>query len=449
MGSLVERYGLARVPRYTSYPTAPHFHDGVDGDTASGWLEALGPDHSLSLYLHVPFCSEMCWYCGCHTKVTRRYTPVAAYVGDLAAEIDLVAELASGAGPVRHVHWGGGSPNRLERADFSRLMERLSERFRFTDDAEVAVEVDPRTFTGEDARAYRDAGVTRVSLGVQTFDPIVQKAINRIQPFEQVAGVFEALRAAGIDRINADLMYGLPQQDMASLDDTVRRIGALKPDRLAVFGYAHVPWMKTHMRLIDEAALPGVHERFEQATRIRDDLVAEGYVAIGLDHFARAHDPMAVAAAEGTLRRNFQGYTTDPADALIGLGASAIGSLPQGYLQNAPDIAGYGRAVSDGRLATVHGTALTDDDRARRNVIEALMCRGRADPGAIAAQHGLAADSLAPDPDRLAELIRDGLAWADGDEVGVTDDGWPFVRMLAALFDTYLQGDQQRHSKAV
>ena len=445
---LLERHDL-RVPRYTSYPTAPHFHAGVTAQTYGDWLRNLPGAAPLSLYLHIPYCHEMCWYCGCHTKATRRYTPVRDYVGVLQAEIARVADTIGSRQAVRHVHWGGGTPTILSDNDLAAVMTGLRDRFDVADDAEIAIEADPRSLSYEKAVALADAGVTRASLGVQDCNAHVQAAINRVQPFEQTAGAVAALRAAGIDRINIDLMYGLPHQTVDDVRRTVEAILPLAPDRLAVFGYAHVPWMKSHQKMIDEAALPNVDERLQQAEAMAQALTAHGHQRIGLDHFARADDPLSIALRTGRLRRNFQGYTTDRADTLLGFGASAIGSLPQGYVQNSSDFDGYARAISDGRLATVRGIELSDDDRLRRAVIERLMCDMTVDLAAASAGFAPGMADFTSDLAALQEFADDGLVRLDGATVTVTEPGRPWLRVICAVFDRYLQHNEARHSAAV
>ncbi|MDJ0948102.1 MAG: oxygen-independent coproporphyrinogen III oxidase [Alphaproteobacteria bacterium] len=437
------------VPRYTSYPTAPHFHAGVTAADYRRWLAEIPADTALSLYLHLPFCARLCWFCGCHTKIVRRYDPLAAYLDGLMREIDLVADCLGGNRPVSHVHWGGGTPNSLSPADTVRLAGHLRGRFRFTEDMEFAVELDPRTLSEDAAGALARAGVTRASLGVQDLDPGVQRAINRVQPFEVTAQAVAWLRAAGIQAINIDLMYGLPGQTVAGVAATADQVATLAPDRLALFGYAHVPWMKKHQRLIDEAALPDPAERARQAAMACARLEAAGYRAIGLDHFARADDPLARAEADGRLNRNFQGYTTDAAPVLLGFGASAIGRLPQGYVQNATPIHAWKDAIAEGCLAVVRGIAMSEDDRFRAAIIERLMCDHAVDLAAICADHGRPLSDLAAERDALAPLAADGVVALDGSVVRVPDGARPLVRTAAAVFDRYLQAGAARHSQAV
>lgn len=435
------------VPRYTSYPTAPHFSAEVDDGVYRTWLAQLSPDTRLSLYLHVPFCAAMCSYCGCHTKVSQRQEPVDAYRRRLAAEIDMIAGLTT-ARRVHHLHWGGGTPSMLGEKGLAALAGQIARRFDLAAGAEHAIELDPRHVTASLATTLRAIGVTRASLGVQDLNLHVQQAIGRIQPADVVARSVDRLRDAGIGAISLDLMYGLPGQSLDDMLRTIATVRGLAPDRIALFGYAHVPWMKRHQRLIEEAALPDSELRFRQASTARAALIEAGYEAIGLDHFARPDDPMAVAARDRTLRRNFQGYTTDEAEALIGFGASAIGRLPQGFVQNAPDIGGYQRAIDDGRAATARGLTLSPDDRVRGDLIERLMCDFAADAGTIARRHGLGAGMFDADLARLADLEREGLVTLDGRRIAVTEAGRPLVRLVAAVFDARLS-QAGRHSAAV
>lgn len=442
--SVLEKYAR-RVPRYTSYPTAPHFHSGVGADTYLQWLGRVTGDTPLSLYFHVPFCKRMCWYCGCYTKVVRRYRPVAEYADLLAGEVALVAAAIPARPPVTHIHWGGGTPTILSAGDGERIMAAVADRFALAPDAEIAVEMDPRTMTAEVAAALARQGVNRASLGVQDFTPAVQKAINRIQPFETVERVVGWLRDAGIAEINFDLMYGLPEQTVGDVVATIDLAMRLAPARIALFGYAHVPWMKAHQKMIAEDALPDSRERFRQAAAAAARLVEHGYRRIGLDHFARAGDAMARALDEGRLRRNFQGYTTDPAETLIGLGASSIGALPDGYVQNSAPLRAWGEAVKSGRPATVRGVALSDDDRVRRAIIEQLMCTLRVDLDDVAGANG----DWAEERERLAPMIEDGIAELDGGVLSITEAGRPLMRAVCAVFDRYLADGKARHSQAV
>ncbi|MEQ8966044.1 MAG: oxygen-independent coproporphyrinogen III oxidase [Azospirillaceae bacterium] len=442
------KYEARRLPRYTSYPTAPHFGTAVGPRTYATWLSELPEDASLSVYLHVPYCREICWYCGCHTKATRQYAPVAKAVRGLTAEIDAIAERVPGRGRVTHVHWGGGTPNIVSPADFRAVSDRLSARLGLAEEAEIAVEIDPRVFTREHAEAYARVGVGRASLGVQSFDPTVQKAINRIQTVETTARAVGLLRRAGIRRLNMDLLYGLPHQTVDSATDTARRAVDFLPDRVAVFGYAHLPSFKRHQSRINEADLADGLGRYHQAEAIAEVLEQAGYVRIGLDHFARRDDALAIAAAAGTLRRNFQGYTVDPADALLGLGPSAIGALPQGYVQNVLPIHQWLEYLDSGSPATARGLAIGPEDRLRRAVIERLMCDLRVDLDAVAASHG-AEPTFDGALAALEPLEADGLVRRRGGLIEVPEDARPLVRAVAACFDERLASSAARHARAV
>ncbi len=436
------------VPRYTSYPTAPHFSADVGTQTYEAWLAALPVTTRLSLYLHVPYCRELCSYCGCHTRATRKAQPLDAYAEILAREIDLVAAKTP-ARTVTHAHWGGGTPSMLGGQRLLGLTDALRSHFAFAPDAEFSIELDPRYVDGELVDALAAGGITRVSLGVQDFNPHVQEAIGRVQPFETVARAVELLRRRGFAAINLDLMYGLPHQREEDVIRTAELAASLKPSRLALFGYAHAPWFAKRQSLIDATALPGAAERLKQASVARKTLVDLGFVAIGLDHFALPGDRLAIFAGQGRLRRNFQGYTTDQAEALLPFGASSIGRLPQGYIQNAADVGSWRRAIEAGRFATVKGAAFSRDDLARAAVIERLMCDFSVDYGAIAGEYlgdDAAFDAAQPD---LSQLIREGVATQEGRRVTITEAGRPFMRLVASAFDAYLPARAARHSVAV
>jgi len=437
------------VPRYTSYPTAPHFSSVVGAHTYASWLSSLPPEAMLSLYIHVPYCSALCFYCGCHTKAVQRRKPLEVYADRLLDEIALVgASIAPRR--VVHLHWGGGTPSILGVERLFEITAKLKDIFDFTIVHEHAIELDPRYMNRPLASALAAMGVSRASLGVQDFTPHVQEAIGRIQPFDMVAQTVAMLREVGIHQVNFDLMYGLPKQTRRDVQRTAELAASLQPQRLAWFGYAHVPWFKIHQRLIDEATLPSQLERLEQAKTARETLQTFGYESIGLDHFALPDDDLATAQRCGLLRRNFQGYTTSIADALLGFGASAIGRLPQGFVQNTPDIISYSQAVAAGRFATIKGFALSSDDRLRGCIIERLMCDLRIDLDAIAssATDG-AKGSFEDELSALAPFEAEGLVRLDCRRIQVTEKGRPFMRLMAAVFDDYLQQGRARHSVAI
>jgi oxygen-independent coproporphyrinogen-3 oxidase len=406
------------------------------------WLQTLPRDATLSLYIHVPFCQELCHYCGCNTRAVRKREPVDAYAEELQKEIALLSLLAGR--KLTHLHWGGGTPSILGPRWLETISAKLATLFDLSALNEHAIELDPRRVDRPLIDALKRIGVTRASLGVQDVSDDVQRLIGRVQPFALVERAAEGLRDAGIRDLNVDLMYGLPGQTVAHVRDSAKRAAALKPQRLALFGYAHVPWFKTHQRLIDETKLPGLTDRLEQAEAAAETLSAAGYEIIGLDHFALPDDSLAVAARAKRLRRNFQGYTADEADALIGLGASAIGRLTQGFTQNAPDLAGYSRALAAGEFPIVKGLALTDDDRLRAAMIERLMCDLELDLTMFGGR-----DRFTAEIELLAPLVDAGLAHLEGERIVMTAEGRPYVRIAAAAFDAYLGAGQKRHSLAV
>ena len=445
--SLATRYG-GSVPRYTSYPTAPHFSPEIDSAQYAAWLSEIGPGEDLSLYLHIPFCREMCWYCGCFTKITNRYTPVSRYVDHLIAEIDLVASSLGGRSNARFMHWGGGSPTILMAEDWQRIFEHLQRNFDIPADADIAVEMDPRTTTQDYVDVLARLGVNRVSIGVQEFDEAIQRAINRVQPFEVTAKVVEMIHQAGIRNLNLDLMYGLPKQTVGHVAAMTLKALSFRPTRIALFGYAHVPWMKSHQKMIPDADLPGIEERWQQATRAAELLVDAGYVRIGFDHFALPDDPIAKQDIS-SVARNFQGYTTDTAQNLIGFGASAISSLKQGYAQNVASMPSYASAVESGQLPIARGVTLSNDDKLRRDVIEKVMCDMAVDVAGACRRHGMAEHALDDSLSALQPMIDDGLVRLDGRALKVNEAGRVWVRNVAAAFDAYLGLDKARHSQAV
>ncbi len=448
---ILEKYDRM-VPRYTSYPTAPQFHNGVSGGVYRDWLSALPADMALSLYAHVPFCDTMCWFCGCNTKIVNRYAPIEAYFETLLAEIDLIADILGERRRANHVHWGGGSPTILKPEHVIALSARLHERFEITEESEFAVEIDPRELDDNALKALARAGLTRASVGVQDINPDVQQAVNRIQPVEVTTHVIKTLRDLGITGINVDLMYGLPYQTVAGVERTVDAVLGMQPDRLALFGYAHVPWMKTHQKQIADDVLPGRDERHDMMMAAAQRLMNNGYRWIGLDHFAREDDSLTRALDAGKLHRNFQGYTADPCPALIGFGASSIGSLPQGYIQNATPVRTWRAAIEAGTPPTAKGMSITNEDRLRRAVIERLMCDLYVDVQDVCERFEAEPQSLMGAIDALAPLQADGLCAIDDWKITIPEDARILMRAVAATFDAYLapQSDSaQRHSRAV
>lgn len=436
--SILKKYYDARLPWYTIYPTVPEFSVAVGTRDCEEWLRRLPTNDAVSLYIHVPFCRSICWYCGFPRSSTGRDAPILNYLAVLLEEIRLVTAKAPDALPVSDVHFGGGTPTLIAPADFLALMELLRGRFGFRQPAAVAVEIDPRTFTVEMAETLGAAGVNRASLGVQSFDPVVQKAINRIQSEAETGSAIENLRRNGIDRINFDLIYGLPHQTVQSCVQTAEMAVAMRPDRLAVFGCAHVPSFKKNQRLIEEAALPDTLARAEQAAAVAGTLVAAGYRQIGLDHFALPDDELALAQKTGRLRRNSLGYSADTCQTVIGLGASAIGRVGHGYILNEVATGSYTRHIRAGRLATSKGYPLCNEDRVRAAIIERLMCDLEADVPAICAAFGFDPVPLLDSAERLPMLAEDGVVDIEGGFIRVRQEYRFLLRAVAAAFDAYL-----------
>ena len=428
-------------PRYTSYPTADRFDEAVGPERLLDALRARAARTAapLALYVHIPFCESVCYYCACNKVVTRHHERAADYLADLGRELDLqVAALGTGR-PLHALHLGGGTPTFLSDAELSALMGRILAAFALTPDAERSIEVDPRTVDADRLAHLRTIGFNRISFGVQDFDPAVQEAVHRVQPFEQVAALVRDARALGFQSINVDLIYGLPRQTAASFRHTVAQVASLRPDRIALYAYAHLPSRFKPQRRIVSADLPPPGDRVQMIAGALAAFVGHGYVAIGMDHFALPGDALAVARREGRLRRNFQGYTTLPDGDLLALGVSAIGRMGDAHTQNAKTLDAYHAALREGRLPVERGYALGADDLLRREIVMALMCQGRVDLRAVGARHRVDgparfADELA----RLGPFVEEGLVVVDGPVVEVTPLGWLFVRAVAMVFDAYL-----------
>jgi len=436
-------YAHMAVPRYTSYPTAADF-TALDDAPRLAALQALNSSSRISAYIHIPYCEAMCHYCGCFTKITRRPEVIADYVRHIIRDIQLQAAQFSGKPLLTHLHWGGGTPSIISQADFSAIMAALHKAFTFAPNAEHAIELDPRHVDMVLADFLASQGVNRASLGVQDTDARVQQAIGRVQPVADIARSVNALTAAGIERLNFDLIYGLPFQTEETLRATCAQVAQFAPGRIACYGYAHLPGRRANQRLIKDADLPDAYARFRQANLIGEEFLRRGYKAVGIDHFALPGDPLAIAAAEGRLHRNFQGYTDDDAAVLVGFGASAISEFPNLYAQSIADIGQYKKAVEAGRLGTARGINLSAEDRRRARLIGDLMCRFKLD---LSAYGGAAA--FAPELAELEPLLAANLAYRDGAVIAMTEAGKPFVRIVAALFDVYRRQKQARFSPAI
>lgn len=419
---------LARpVPRYTSYPTALEFGEDVGAADFARALDGVEPATPLSLYVHIPFCEQICWYCGCNTGAAGRKQRLTDYLAALHSEIGAVARRLGGRGRVQHIAFGGGSPNAIAPVDFVRLLDRLLTAFDASK-PDISIEIDPRNFTSEWALVLAASNVGRVSMGVQTFAPHIQQAIGRVQPLADIEAAVAALRLRGIDAINFDLMYGLPGQSMADLDATLGDTIRIAPSRIALFGYAHLPAMIPRQRRIDASNLPDDRLRFEQAAHGFERLTAAGYIPVGFDHFARPDDSLAVAAAARRVNRNFQGFTADDAPVLLGFGASAISKLPELIVQNEKRAGPYRDLLASGVLPATRGVRLDAEDRWRGDIIKAILCQGRA---RFAPEHVAAAGRLLSEYEALA-LIR----W-DGCDLVLRAGSEPYARLIAAAFDRH------------
>ena len=439
-------------PRYTSYPTADRF---VEAFTAEHFLQALAQRHDmggaggagapLSLYIHVPFCESVCYYCACNKIVTRDHGRAAAYLDALEHEMALAADALGERVQVSQLHFGGGTPTFLSDEELSRLMAAIRTRFELLPKGEFSIEIDPRTVTRQRLAHLRALGLNRVSFGVQDFDAQVQQAVHRIQPFEQVEALMRDARELGFESINVDLIYGLPRQTPESFERTVRQVAGLRPDRIAMYGYAHLPTRFKPQRRIEPAELPSGGQRVGMLAQALAGFVSHGYQYIGMDHFALPDDPLAQAKRQGRLHRNFQGYSTQPDCDLIGLGVSAISRVGPCYSQNAKTLDEYYDALRSNQLPVVRGLALTRDDLVRRAVIMSIMCHGRLSYESVALAHLIDVRSyFAAEIEALEGLARDGLVTLSEDGLEVTPLGWYFVRSVAMVFDRHLRADRNR-----
>jgi len=435
-------------PRYTSYPTADRFHAGF---TAASYVDALAarnqaaPAQPLSLYVHLPFCNTICYYCACNKIITANRGRSAKYVRYVGREIDIVSSLLEGNRDVQQLHWGGGTPTFLAHEEMAALMGMLRGAFAFNADSEVSIEVDPRKVEVATVAFLRELGFNRMSLGIQDFDPGVQKAVNRIQTEAETRTVIEAARAEGFGSINADLIYGLPRQTIAGFATTLDKVIDLAPDRIALYGYAHVPHLFKAQRQIVVHELPGADKKLAILETAIDKLTRAGYVYIGMDHFAKPGDELAVALREGKLHRNFQGYSTRPDCDLLAFGISAIGKVGATYVQNVKTLDKYYEALDERRLPVMRGIALEEDDLLRREVIQKLMCEFRLDYGALERAHGIRfGERFATELAALAPLAADGLVTLAPDGLEGTLRGRMLVRTVAMLFDRHLREARER-----
>lgn len=445
----LHQHGLfdARVPRYTSYPPANHFLPQAGRDHQAEWLAAVPDGTAVSLYVHIPFCKRLCWFCACRTQGTKSMRPVENYIGTLLAEIARVRATLPPNTTLSRLHLGGGTPTILPADLMSKLLGGIFDAFSPTEGFEFSVEIDPTEAATDLLDVLIDFGMNRASVGVQDFNADVQAAIGRPQSFAQTNAVIDYLRRAGLDSLNMDLLYGLPHQTGQSLSETLQQVMALQPDRLALYGYAHVPWMSKRQVMIDEAALPSPEQRFRLTELARKQLIADGFEEIGIDHFARPGDGLTKAKAAGQLRRNFQGYTDDPAAILIGVGASAISRFPQGYAQNASATSVYQEYIQRGDLAGLRGYEMSEADKAIAEMIEGLMCRFELDLNALSEAWPQMSQHMARTLQKTHAQFQDVTSYQDG-IFRILPGFQPLVRVIAASLDQF-HTDQVAHSAAV
>ncbi|MBL4751484.1 MAG: oxygen-independent coproporphyrinogen III oxidase [Amylibacter sp.] len=426
----------ARAPRYTSYPTAVQFTNDVGQSFTKDALSALPIDKPVSVYIHIPFCERLCWFCACRTQGTKSASPVASYLDKVIAEIDLVAQHLPKGIKASHIHWGGGTPTILTPDLITSLTDALEQKIPRTKDAEFSVEIDPTLVDQAKIDALVDAGMTRASIGVQDFELKVQKAIGRMQSYETTQECIDMLRRANVSSLNMDILYGLPYQTQDSVLDTIQKVLELSPDRIALFGYAHVPWMAKRQQLIDEHALPNGETRYGLFRSMGAELETAGYVPIGIDHFAKPTDSMALAQKNGQIRRNFQGYTTDNLDTMIGLGASSISKYPNGYVQNAAKSSEYIAMINAGELAASRGVKITYEDRIIGRVIEMIMCDFAVDYTVLQREFDTNLRCIAQS---LLYLQKEFKGFIEFSKTGftITHSKRALARLIAKAFDQY------------
>ncbi len=441
---LVKKYDRPG-PRYTSYPPATEFTEKVTvEDYKRKLLESNSRRTPLSLYFHIPFCESGCYYCGCNIIISRRKGIERPYLERVYKEMDMLSELIDRSRKVIQLHWGGGTPNYLDSEEIREFMEEIRKRFEFGEDAEISIEIDPRYATDEQLRTIKEVGFNRISMGLQDLDERVQKAVNRIQPYSLMVDIMGKLRDLGFESINIDLIYGLPYQTVDSLRRTVEKVIELSPDRVAVYSFAYVPWVKPIQKHIDPKTLPTPEEKLSILEMVVEEFQRAGYVYIGMDHFAKPQDELAVAQRNGELWRNFQGYTTKKGVELIGIGATSIGMLYDSYFQNYKTLREYNDAIDGGKLATFRGVILTEDDMIRREVIMDIMCNLGVSFEKIERMFGISfEDYFGEELENLKELEEDGLIEVKDRRIRILPVGRLLIRNVAMVFDAYLKNKKE------
>ena len=448
--SQLAKLGLfdAKVPRYTSYPTAPQFRNDVDPERFSAWVSEIKPNSSISLYIHVPFCRRLCWFCACRTQGTQSDSPVRAYLEVLKAEIAMLGRILPEGVTLSRLHWGGGTPTLLAPDMMTDLAGAIAEIAPFASHAEFSVEIDPNEIDAPRLDALAAAGMNRASVGVQDFDPEIQQAIGRIQSYEETRDAIDMIRARGIHSLNADILYGLPHQTQERMTESVQKLLSLSPDRVALYGYAHVPWVAKRQQLIPTDALPSPQERLELYNTARTLFLWDQYAEIGIDHFATQSDGLTTAQNLGQLKRNFQGYTDDQSEVLIGVGASSISRFPQGYAQNASATSVHTKAIREGSFSIARGHAFQGEDKLRARLIEALMCDFRINSNEIVADFDISLNALHQMFTTVAKAFPDAMQVLP-DGLYIPEHARPLTRMIARGFDAYDDASTAKHSSAI
>lgn len=445
---LVTKYNK-NVPRYTSYPTAPHFKKDFDYIKVLNNLQNLNENEPVSLYVHIPFCEILCLYCACNTKIIATQKPVDDYLTYLKKEIDLLSKSIPKKLKVNHLHFGGGTPTSLSAENFKLLFSWLEDVFEFDFSGELSIEIDPRVITDDKIDAFVECGINRVSFGVQDFDIEVQTAINRVQPFNMVNDIVKKLRSKGINSVNFDLIYGLPCQTVKTMEETIRLTKEIMPDRIALYGYAHVPHIKKHQKVLEQYHMPNSKERFEMFSKAKEDLIAIGYEFIGIDHFVLKTDSLYDSFIKGEMHRNFQGYTTDSNKTMLSVGSTSIWQTEKTYIQNAHELSDYRRLLDDNKLPITKFIELNNDDIVRRDIIEQLLCYYKVDLNEIEHKYSLDKNTFSAELALLNPFVSDNIVEIFNNTLTIKPECKILVRIIASYFDDYLARVQFTHSSAV
>jgi oxygen-independent coproporphyrinogen-3 oxidase len=433
------------VPRYTSYPTTPNFNDKINNDTYESWLKKLDKNKKISLYIHIPFCSSLCYFCGCHTSAVNKYKPIENYVSLLLSEIEILSEKLESKFDISHIHFGGGTPSILKGAELWLIMQSIKKKFNILKNCKIAMEIDPRFFEQNLTIILNDCGFNRISIGVQDFSQSVQTLINRKQSFEITKETINHLRENNISNINIDLIYGLPKQTIQTFTETLEKINTLRPDRISAFGYAHVPWMKKHQRLIKAKPLDN-EDRLKFYRLAFHYFLSNGYEPFGIDHYAVKSSGIIRDLKNRKLQRNFQGYTEDDAEVLIGIGASSISSLPNGYVQNIIKIDHYMRVLKKNKLPISRGYKLKREDKMYSFVIKELMCYLNVDLNRVTKKFHKDINIFSSNIKKLKPFINAGYIDLENFMLTVNPEARPLVRIICSVFDQYFEPKTKRYS---